>query len=78
MGDRKNNRRCIDPLAALKDIVGDCGEVAEEYGGYRIEVTNHITFPWASVFKLLLRLGHEVWVDTDGEKLFVVSKPRPD
>ncbi|MEM2909572.1 MAG: hypothetical protein QXO01_00675 [Nitrososphaerota archaeon] len=81
MGDERNkpdSRGFIDPQVALKSIIGDYGEIMEEYGGYRVEVIDHMTFPWASVFKLLLRIGHEVWVDTDGEKLFIVSKPKTD
>jgi hypothetical protein len=67
-----------DPYSILEDIIDDNGNVMEEYGGYRIEVLNHMAFPWADVFKLLLRLGHEVWVDIEGEKLIIVSKPKTD
>ncbi len=82
MGDKesKSDRRkgCIDPRLVIEDIIEEFGKVMEEYGGYRIEVLNHKMFPWADVFRLLLRLGHEVWIDTDCEKLFIVSKPKPD
>lgn len=81
MGGREGKsetKRCIDPQVVIEDIIGEYGTVMEEYGGYRIEVLNHTMFPWANVFKLLLRLEHEVWVDIEGEKLIIVSKPRPD
>lgn len=75
---KSDSKRCIDPRAVIEDIIGEYGKVMEEYGGYRIEVLNHMMFPWANVFKLLLRLGHEVWVDTDDERLLIISKPKPD
>ncbi|MEM0457203.1 MAG: hypothetical protein QXI01_05735 [Nitrososphaerota archaeon] len=81
MDDRESksdSKRCIDPRLVIEDIIGEYGKVMEEYGGYRVEVLDHMMFPWANVFKLLLRLGHEVWVDIDGEKLIIISKPKPD
>ena len=75
---KSDGEKCADPRVILEDTVEDHGNVMEEYGGYRIEVLNHIKFPWADVFRLLLRLGHEVWVDINGEKLIVVSKPKTD
>jgi len=63
---------------ALDVIVGDAGRITEEYGGFLIEVLDYRRFPWADVFRTLLRINHEVWVEDRDGRLIIASKPKPD
>lgn len=76
--ERPEHVACCDPLEYLKDIVGEDGEVLQEYGGYAILVKNSSSFPWPDVFRMLLRLGHSVWVELMEDRLVIISKPIPD
>jgi len=67
-----------DPESALELLIGDAGNVTKEYGGFMIEVNDYQRFPWADVFKVLLRISHMVWVEYRDDKLVIVSKPEAD
>jgi len=71
-------QRLCDPETALEIIIGDKGRIVEEYGGYLIVVQDQITFPWADVFRILLRIGHAVWVEARDGRVVIVSKPEAD
>jgi len=51
----------------IRDVVGGSGEVLEEYGGYAIWIVSGDRFPWSRVCRLLLNIGHEVWIEKRGE-----------
>lgn len=67
-----------DPASALELLIEDTGNITEEYGGFMIEVNDYQRFPWADVFKVLLRISHMVWVEYREGKLAIVSKPKAD
>ncbi len=78
MKKRIDNTVIHDPLMIVKDMVRDTGEVSEELGGFLIKVINQNNFPWANVFRYLLSLNHEVWVEIRDEELYIVSCPWAD
>ena len=61
-------------LFKLRQLVGDTGFVADEYGGYVITVKDNEKFPWRDVFETLLASGFDVWIDKKGDSLQVFSK----
>ncbi len=69
-----SERVCVDIEGELKSEIGECGECVTVMGGFEVLVKDPSRFPWARVFRTLLGLGHEVWVELRGDRLVVVSK----
>lgn len=63
-----------DAEETLKKIVRDSGHVEPIYGGYQIIVRDSSTFPWESVFKLLLSLCFEVLVRKKDGNIEIISE----
>jgi len=66
----------MDPEERLKKIVKDTGEVNYVYGGFEIKVSKPNLFPWEKVFKQLIEIGQEVWINKEEGKINITSKPR--
>ncbi len=67
-----------NPSEILDFLVGDTGRVLSEYGGFLIEVYDHLGFPWYAVIRTLLRLNHAIWIEGRGEHIVILSKPKAD
>jgi hypothetical protein len=66
----------MDPLDQLKKMVQETGEVNSLYGGYEIRVLKPTQFPWHKVLRLLIEIGHEIWVDEKEGKIVITSEPK--
>jgi hypothetical protein len=62
-------------LIGLRNLIGKSGHVDELYGGYEITVHDAELFPWKSVFDLLLKESHDIWVTRSGDKMIILTKP---
>jgi hypothetical protein len=67
-----------DIAGTLRSIVGGAGDVSLVYGGFEIHVIHAAEFPWEKVFRFLLALQQEVWLEKREDLLFIVSKSSPD
>lgn len=65
-------------LQTLRDMIGDTGDVNEEYGGYEIVVNNKDKFPWYEICNFLLDSSFEVWMVKSESNLIIMSKPAVD
>ncbi|MCS7126083.1 MAG: hypothetical protein NZ929_04145 [Aigarchaeota archaeon] len=66
------------PEIVIELLIDDSGECASEYGGMVIRVLKPDKFPWENVFKTLLKLNHEIYVDEREGILTIISKPKID
>jgi hypothetical protein len=69
-----SERACVDIESELRSEIGEYGECASVMGGFEVLVKDPSRFPWAKVFRTLLGLGHEVWVELRDDWLVIVSK----
>ncbi len=69
-----SERACMDIEGEIRSEIGDYGECFTVMGGFEVLVKDPERFPWAKVFRTLLNLGHEVWVELRGDWLVIVSK----
>jgi hypothetical protein len=69
-----SERACLDIEEEIRSEIGEHGECFTVMGGFEVLVKDPTRFPWARVFRTLLELGHEVWVELRGENLVIVSK----
>ncbi|MCS7132767.1 MAG: hypothetical protein NZ918_03500 [Aigarchaeota archaeon] len=79
--DRKREKdhiKCCSPEIIISLLIGDSGKCSSEYGGVVVKVLNPKEFPWEQVFRTLLNLNHEVFVDERDGSLMIVSKPKTD
>ena len=67
-----------DPEDVLDFLVGETGRVLPEYGGFLIEVHDSTGFPWSAVIRTLLKLNHEIWIESRNGRLVIISKPKAD
>ncbi|MCS7094967.1 MAG: DUF3292 domain-containing protein [Thaumarchaeota archaeon] len=65
----------VDPVQELKHLVKGLAECASMYGGIAIKVKEPTNFPWNEVFRRLLSMGHEVWVQLEEGDLVIYSRP---
>ncbi|MEN2974263.1 MAG: hypothetical protein ABDH32_01645 [Candidatus Caldarchaeales archaeon] len=66
------------PEIVIDLLIDDSGECAPEYGGMIIRVLKPDKFPWENVFRTLLKLNHEIYVDERDGLLTIISKPKID
>ncbi len=66
-----------DVEGALRSVVGAAGEVRVTYGGFEAVVLEPTPFPWEDVFRILLAVGHDIWVTKEENRLVIASKPPP-
>ncbi|MBI4258294.1 MAG: hypothetical protein HY619_05000 [Thaumarchaeota archaeon] len=66
-----------DLKTMLEGMIGDTGNVRDEYGGFDITVVDPDRFPWHGVLKLLTE-SFEVWVDRREQGLAITAKPRAE
>ncbi|MEM2266678.1 MAG: hypothetical protein QXT51_03610 [Nitrososphaerota archaeon] len=66
------------PEIMMDLLIGDTGECVTEYGGVVIRVLDPARFPWEHVFRTLLKLNHEVYIDERDDFLVIISKPKVD
>jgi hypothetical protein len=69
-------RKGMDPEERLKKMVKDTGEVNPVYGGLEIRVLKPNLFPWYKVFRLLIEIGQEIWVNEKEGKVCIISEPK--
>lgn len=69
-----SERACVDIEGELRSEVGEHGECESVMGGFEVRVKDPARFPWERVFRTLLGLGHEVWVELRDGELVIVSK----
>ncbi|MEM1710895.1 MAG: hypothetical protein QXU12_00625 [Nitrososphaerota archaeon] len=74
----KYRLKCCSPEVMISLMIGDSGETASEYGGVIIKVLDPGRFPWEQVFRALLKLNHEVYVEQQDDSLIIISKPKVD
>lgn len=74
----KTHMKCCSPETVISLLIGDTGECVSEYGGVIIKILNPEKFPWEHVFRTLLNLNHEVYVEERDGLLIIVSKPKID
>ena len=74
----KNEQAECDPEDVLDFIISDTGNISREYGGYVIEIHDATNFPWSAVIRTLLRINHEIWIESRDGKLVILSKPKAD
>ena len=67
-----------DPAEVLEFLVGETGRVLREYGGFLIEIHDVTGFPWSTVIRTLLKMNHEIWIESRNGRLVVISKPKAD
>ena len=65
----------MDPIAELKKMVGNTGNVASVYGGFEIRVAKPDTFPWHECIDYLIGIGQSVWVKRKKGKIHLMSEP---
>ena len=66
----------MDVEERLKKLVEDTGEINLVLGGYEIKVLKPILFPWYKAIKLLIEIGHEIWVNEKEGEIHINSEPR--
>lgn len=74
----RHHMKCCSPEMIINLLIGDTGEAASEYGGVVIKVLNPSRFPWEQVFKTLLKLNHEIYIEQQDDSLIIISKPKVD
>lgn len=72
----KARMKCYSPEVLMDLLIGDSGKCSSEYGGVVITVLKPDKFPWDHVFRTLLNLNHEVYVEERDGLLAIVSKPK--
>lgn len=66
------------PEVLMSFLIGGSGRCSSEYGGVVITVLKPNEFPWEQVFRTLLNLNHEIYVEERDGLLTIVSKPKTD
>jgi hypothetical protein len=74
----RHHLKCCSPEVVISLLIGDSGEATSEYGGVIIKVLDPSKFPWEQVFRTLLKLNHEIYVERQDDSLIIVSKPKVD
>lgn len=58
----------------LKELIDAKGQLSDVFGGYKILVSEPVTFPWCEVLITLVGKGYDVWLSREDEKFFIKSK----
>ena len=69
-----SERVCVDIEGELRSAINGYGECTTVMGGFEVRVKDPVRFPWERVFRTLLGLGHEVWVELRDDELVIFSK----
>ena len=59
----------------LQTAIASTGKVFEDYGGFKIAITDKDNFPWEHVFNMLVDSGLQIWVVKENSHLQIKSKP---
>jgi hypothetical protein len=58
----------------LRELIDAKGQISDVLGGYKILVSEPMTFPWREVLITLMGKGYDVWLSKEDEKFFIKSK----
>ena len=76
-GHAQEREMTTDVEGALRPAVGSARHVRVTCGGYEVVILEPTPFPWEDVFRILLAVGHDIWVTKEENRLVIASKPPP-